>query len=169
MKDGLADNENPMNQLTISAALTGANAFETLESVMDQILSDTPEAEGEDFIIGVEPIMARYYYRDDRNTHGANINYNASNNLVQFSDLTGGGMRIVPMPCLAGTGVIFATPTDNFLNIRQTAAIPMPRVENVDRTVKIYTDWMEALGFGVNQLVWANTATGNSVSASAGA
>lgn len=167
LKDGLANAERPMNQLDVPAKFTGSNSFEVIESIMDQVFEHTPEAEGEDFIIGVEPKIAKYYYRDDRNTHGANMNYNPANNLVQFSDLAGGGMRIVPMPCLAGTGVVFATPANNFLDVRKSASIPMPRVENVDRTVKIYTDWHEGLGFGVNELVWANTATGNSLSGSA--
>lgn len=147
--DGIADVNKPMNSVALSA-FTPTNTFDNIEEFVDEI--DAP-FNTMPFYVFVDPKIEKDYWRDKRNTHGADTNY--SDGKAKTIDFMP-NMEIVGLPSLAGTGAVIATPKGNFLHIRRTSGIPTPLVGAKDlRQVQIGFDWWEALGFGYNELVWA--------------
>lgn len=143
---GLAGN---MNTVTLTDAVTAANAFERIEEfvdAIDDVLNETKMR------IYMDPKILRWYHRDKRNTHGADVNYNPEKPTVDFTNV-----ELVGLPSMAGENMIWATPVDNFLYLRRENGMKKPKVEESKREVSLMLDWWEGLGFGYDELVYAAT------------
>ena len=102
-------------------------------------------------ILGCDPKILRWYFKDKRDTHGGDSNYSDKNALrIDGFD----NVKWAPMPSLIGTGIMFATPTKNFVHIRPKKKMNPIRVESSKRTVSVMADWREGLGFLFNELVY---------------
>ena len=150
--DGLAGTITPhslMQAVALSSPYAAATAFDGIEEFVDNF---DDVLEGVPMIIGLEPKFLRWYFRDKRNTHGGDTNYEDG------KAYTVDGMpnvKFAPMPSLAGTGIIFATPEDNFIHITPKQKMKPIKVESAKREVSVLGDWREGLGFLYNELVYA--------------
>lgn len=142
-----ADTRKRMNAVTLSAAPSATNAFEIMEEFADNI-SDLVSARPT--TIYCDPKLVTQYLRDKRNTHGTDINYDPNKLTIDFSS----NKKIVGLPSMEGSKYIWATPDFNFLHFRKLGGTTDPKVEESKREVFLMLDWWEAIGFGLNQLVY---------------
>jgi hypothetical protein len=144
--DGLAGN---MNTVTLTDAVTAANAFERIEEFVDAFDN---ALDGTKMRIYMDPKILRWYHRDKRNTHGTDVNYDPSKPVVDFTNV-----ELVGLPSMAGEKMIWASPVDNYLYIRKENGMKKPKVEEAKREVSLMLDWWEGIGFGYDELVYAAT------------
>jgi hypothetical protein len=130
------------------ADLTNSNIFDQVELFSDA-LPDTWI--GHEVNICMSPSWVKKYNRDKRNTHGVDPSYKKGDLTVDFSE-----HNIVGLPSMAGTDYIFATPKFNLVHPQRRNAGNDFQLEGSKRTVSIYTDWWEGIGFLDNDLVYAN-------------
>lgn len=141
-----------VNALTLAAAPSASNIFDTVEKIADNVLTANNALEGVQMSICMAPSWIRAYYRDKRNTHGADTNYSTTGiNSVDFIP----NFKLVGLPSMEGTNYIFATPDDNMVHLRKANGMSTPNVQLFDRQVKVLVDWYEGIGFLYNQLVFA--------------
>ncbi|WP_340074521.1 hypothetical protein [Leptobacterium sp. I13] len=141
--------DSSMQSVALSASVTQANAFDLVEEFVD---SFDPLLEGTKMRVYMDPKILRWYHRDKRNTHGADVNYDPAKPVVDFSTC-----ELVGLPSMAGEKYFWATPADNFLYLRRENGMKKPRVEESKREVYLMMDWWEGLGFGYNELVYVST------------
>lgn len=148
---GLVNVQSPMNPVILSDEVSPATAFDLFEEFVDNI--DGLYLDNLNIKLFVDPKLEKWYWRDKRNTHGTDSNYNDQKaKVIDFMS----NVEIVALPSLSGTGAIIATPEGNFVHIRRKNGYNRPSVGKKDlRQVQIGLDWWEALGFGYNELVWA--------------
>jgi hypothetical protein len=148
LDDGITDTS--MNEITLSTALSKTNIFDMVEEFVDgfdQALSGTKMR------VYMSPSWVRAYFRDKRNTHGADINYNVNGiNIIDFMP----NVEIVGLPSMEGSNYIWATPTDNFVHVRKVNGMQDPKVEESKREVSFMLDWYEGIGFLHNELVYVS-------------
>lgn len=140
--------DGTISELTDWSGVTSSNIFDKAESLveeLDQVL------EGEQLIMAMSPSNVRAYLRDKRNTHGNDINYSANKVSIDFYE----NCQIVGLPSMAGTNDLFITPKKNFKYIRRMQVANTPKVEEHLRQVFLMLDWWEAIGFDLNELVYA--------------
>ncbi len=146
LNDGLT--AGSMNEVTLSAAPSTSNIFEMVEEFAEGFADDLT---GVTTRIYMAPSWLRAYFRDKRNTHGADTNFNANSvNIVDFMP----NVELVGLPSMEGSDYIFATPVDNFVYLRKVNGMSAPKVEESKREVFFMLDWYEAIGFGYNELVY---------------
>jgi len=96
----------------------------------------------------------------DNFREGMRLKYNAQYKDVEDSKLTKlryDNIGLVGLPSMSGSDKIWTTPSWN-----RQGGIKKPKnpnifeVENVDRTVKAYTDWYEAYGFWIGEYLMSN-------------
>lgn len=133
------------------STFTTSNIFEQVELFVTKVLDGREEIAGENFIVCVSPKWKRAYLTDKRNTHGTDVNYQANKVTIDFME----NFTLVGLPSMQGYDEIWATPKNNLLHIINRERINPPMMENVDRQVKVYGDWWEAIGFGINEYVFA--------------
>jgi hypothetical protein len=99
------------------------------------------------------PEMLIDYLEDREDTVGAHVITNDKNpNQVPLSNLT-----LVGLPSMADSKRVFATVPGNMLRIvDQVNDVGRVYTQQQDYVVKIFIDWHEAVGFGYNELVFAN-------------
>lgn len=137
-----------MNAVALSAALSTANIFDSVEEFVDNFAS---ELSGTKMRVYMSPSWVRAYFRDKRNSHGGDANYSISGiNIVDFMP----NVEIVALPSMEGEDYIWATPVDNFLYLRKSGSMQTPKVEEAKRGVFLMLDWYEGIGFGYDQLVY---------------
>ncbi|WP_370398397.1 hypothetical protein [Tenacibaculum dicentrarchi] len=150
--DGIAGTKTAhslINAVALSTSFSRSTAFDGIEEFIENIdekLLNKP------MTLGCDPKIARWYFKDRRDTLGANANY-SDKNAKRIDDYE--NVNWAPMPSLAGTGLIFATPTKNFVHIRPKKQMNPIKVESGKRTVDVMADWREGLGFLFNELVYA--------------
>jgi hypothetical protein len=145
--DGLTGN---MNTVTLTNAVTAANAFDRIEEFVDGLADLTDK--GVRCKVYMSKKLVKWYLRDKRNTHGTDVNYNASSVTVDFTDV-----QIVGLASMAGENMIWATPDENFVYLRKVNGMSTPKVEELKREVFLMLDWWEAIGFDYDELVYAAT------------
>lgn len=136
-----------MNPVTLTNAVTKANAFDRIEEFSEnipEVLSSVPVT------IYMSTRKLLWYLQDKRNTHGADINYVPGKVTVDFMD----NIKLVGLPSMAGSDYIWATPDSNFLYLRKVNGMSDPKVEEAKREVFLMLDWWEGIGFGYNGLVY---------------
>lgn len=145
--DGIAAGD--INQVILSAAPTAANAFDLVEEFVDAIDEEFREVP---MYLCMSTQMKVNYFRDKRNTHGGDSNYDDSKVMTVdgFPNI-----EIQNLPSMAGSSYIWATPKTNFFHVRRQNGIKKPELQAVDRQVKILSDWWEGIGFGIDSLIWA--------------
>jgi hypothetical protein len=141
-----------MNDYTsIVGALDESTIFDQLEAFASEIHKNFNQLNGQQLNICLSPYWRYKYLKDKRQTLGQNINYDPNNLTIDFLP----NMNIVGLPSMNGTDDMFASPKANMLYCRRTNGMSAVRVENVDRLVKLYTDWYEGLGFAIDEYVFA--------------
>lgn len=141
-----------MQAITLSAVPSATNMFDLGEEFADGIYGANEKLQSTKIRMYMEPAFVRNYFRDKRNTHGADNNYSTTGiNVIDFSP----NIEIVALPSMAGSGYIFATPVDNLLYVRKANGMQTPKVEESKREVFLMLDWWEGLGFAYNELVFA--------------
>jgi uncharacterized protein YciU (UPF0263 family) len=112
----------------------------------------------------VDPSIYKMYKRRYRDLYGDHVNFD-DNNLIDYSNL-----NLVPLPSMSGTGVMFATPKENFIRlINRNEGATNFWTEQDGYTVKVYADWWEGVGFGIDEAVFAYIPEEASASGSASA
>jgi len=95
----------------------------------------------------------KLYLRDKRN-QGYYVR-SSDQDIDESIDFT--NQRVVELPCLNGTNVIFATPKENLLHLTKKSGNKTKfSIEESKREVSFMCDWWEGLGFGMNAAVWTN-------------
>ena len=66
------------------------------------------------------------------------------------------GRVIGKVTAIAGENIIFTTPKENFIRLmnRNNGASNIS-IESVDRQIKVFADWYESVGFGIEEAVFA--------------
>lgn len=128
--------------------LTDENIFEQVESFVTNVTELYQK-------MNMRVFLSNYWFRQymlrKRDLHGSDVNYQG-----QDYKLEGTNMILTPLPSMAGKGIIFATPQDNFIRlINANDGASNIAVENVDRQIKIYADWYESVGFAIEESVFA--------------
>ena len=91
------------------------------------------------------------YHKKRRDLHGADNNYEGAKDLIEGTNLT-----LTPLPSMNGKSIIFTTPKENFIRLlNRNKGASKIEVENVDRLIKIYGDWHESVGFGIEEAIFA--------------
>lgn len=142
---GLVDGS--VNEVSLEGGLTTANIFDQVEAFADNL----PETwMGLDVSIFMSPGWHKAYHRDKRNTLGVQPSYKKGDEVVDFSE-----NKLVALPSMSNTDYIFATPKFNMLHLSNRQRVENFQVEGSKRTVSIYSDWWEGVGFMDNDLVYA--------------
>lgn len=140
---------------------------ETINSIdIDTLDKDTILDQVELFIDGISQIYqgqkmdvfmsekwAKYFLRDKRNAGYYVISGQGEiKNDIDFSP-----QRVIGLPSLHDTDIIFATPKSNFIHLmKKSANKTKMKIEESKRTVSLLTDWWEGVGFGMDAVVWTN-------------
>ncbi len=148
MSDGIADGMVDLSSFV--GVLATSTIFEQVEGLAGKILDGNDQLDAEDFVICLNHKWKRAYLQDKRNTHGTDINYDPKKVTIDFME----NFTLVGLPSMAGFDDIWATPKSNLIHVMNREKINPLRVENVDRKVKIFGDWWEAVGFGINEYVF---------------
>jgi hypothetical protein len=94
------------------------------------------------------------YLRGKRDKYGLTVNFlNGSQDTIEDYP----SIRVVGIEEMNGSNLIFATTPENRVRpIKKAALANQMMIESVDRTVKLFTDWWEALNFEVPEFVFHN-------------
>ena len=92
------------------------------------------------------------YHRKRRDLHGMDTNYTGMKDVIEGTNLT-----LVPLPSMTAENIIFTTPKENFIRlINRNNGASNITVESIDRQIKVFADWYESVGFGIEEAVFAN-------------
>ena len=137
-----------INFITLSA-LTKDNIFDQVELFAEgvaELYQDIP----------MEVFISRKwfaaYHKKRRDLHGQDLNYAGQKDVIEGTNMT-----LMPLPSMNGKDVIFCTPKENFIRLmnRNDGASNIS-IESVDRQIKIFADWYESVGFGLQEAVFAS-------------
>ena len=134
------------------ADLTPANIFDQIEKFAEGIgvlYKDMP--------LNVYLSRSWYtaYHKKRRDLHGQDNNYDGARDIIEGTNMT-----LTPLPSMAGSNVIFTTPKENFIRlINRNKGASRISVEAVDRMLKIFADWHESVGFGIEEAIFAYVPT----------
>jgi hypothetical protein len=130
--------------------LAKASIFDQVEAFIDGI---SAIYQAVPMNLCMSPEWARAYLQDKRAQGFYTV---PSDNSISLGiDFT--VQKIVPLPSLAGTDVIFATPKTNLLHLTSKSSNKTNiRIESARREVSFFCDWREGLGFGMDAAVWTN-------------
>lgn len=96
--------------------------------------------------------LERRFLRGYKAKYGSNTDYKDSKGTVEFTNL-----NIIGLPSMNGKNRIWSTPTGNAVQLtKKPKNMDTIQVENVDRTLKMYTDFWRGAGFLVNEVVFPN-------------
>jgi len=95
---------------------------------------------------------ARKFKRGYRAKYGNNANFSDTNGKVDFTNIT-----LRPLPSMNGSNRIFCSPKFNLIRMgKKTKNMNNFQVENVDRKVKIYTDFWTGVGMVIPEVFFCN-------------
>ena len=97
--------------------------------------------------------LKRRFLRGYKAKYGQNTDYTANKDgAVDLTNLT-----IFGAPSHNATEKIWCTPKNNAVRlVKKTQNMNAVRIENVDRLVKMYSDWYSGIGFIIPELVFTN-------------
>lgn len=103
--------------------------------------------------VAVAPEIERRFFRGYKAKYGQYTDYRENTQgVVDMTNLT-----IVGKPSMIGSGKIWTTPKRNAVLLqKKTANMTRVQVENVDRLVKVYTDFWKGVGFLIPEIVFTN-------------
>lgn len=94
--------------------------------------------------------LERRFHRGYRKKYGKDTDYKGSKGSVDFTNL-----QITGLQSMTGRNRIFCTPKPNIVQLtKKPKNIESFQIENVDRTLKAYTDFWRGVGFLVNEAVF---------------
>jgi len=142
-----------INQVTGIGALNANTIFDQVEAFHDGI---SQVYQGVPMVVCMSPAWRKAYFRDKR----ANGFYQISgaNQIDDSIDFT--PHKVAGLPSMSGSNILWATTKENMLHITkkgQNAGKFL--IEESKRCVSIMTDWWEAIGFGINEIVWTTAGT----------
>jgi hypothetical protein len=95
----------------------------------------------------------RAYLRRKRDLLGIDPTYKG----MEDHMIDGTNLTLVPLPSMAGQDMIFATPQENFIKLTKVNDGPSTlRIESIKRVISIFADWHEAVGFAVEEAIFAS-------------
>lgn len=143
-----------INQITLGA-LDEATIFDQVELFIDGI---SQVYQGIPMNVYMSPYWAKAYLRDKRTNGFYTIKSQGEIDLsIDFAPQT-----VVPLPSMAGTNDIFATPKENMIHLtKKDSNRNKFNIEESKRQVFLMTDWWEGIGFGIDQAVWTNVTAGS--------
>lgn len=152
---GAADGQYPINvfEAGVIGEMDVTTAFDQIETFSKGIKSQFTHRK---VMIFVAPEFERAYLEGKREKGFYNVKTDGEfSTRIDFTAHT-----VVGLESMAGTKDIWATLPENMLHIMKRGdELQHFDVQKVDRAVKLLMDWWEAVGFGVNKLVWASAET----------
>ncbi len=151
LKDGI--NGETINSVNIQA-LNKETIFDQVELFVDGISEVYQNVAMNVFM---SPRWYKAYHRDKRaqgfySFAGENEISKGISGAIDFSP-----QKVVALPSLSGSDVIFATPKANLLHLTKKSANKTKiKLEEYRRNVSLLCDWWEGLGFGMDAAVWTN-------------
>lgn len=142
-----------------ASGTSNVNFFTAMDPTEDNIVDFM-----EDFVDWIQPLYQsismdiyvsltwfKRYKRKYRDLYGTDQDFRGSSSLVLESN-----NRLVALPSMAGEDVIFCTPKANFIRlINRNEGASNINIENVDRKIKVYSDWHESVGFAMQEAIFA--------------
>ena len=103
--------------------------------------------------LAVQPDGERAFRRSLRAKYGQNTDFiSGTTTLIPETNI-----QIRGLPSMTGSGKIWCTPKANALHLKKKSQnMKNVQVENVDRLVKMYTDWWSGVGFVIPEIVFTN-------------
>lgn len=152
LEDAYDDGGSNINFIALDGGMTALNVFENIEDFAAKI---DPLYQYNNMRIFCSRGIYMAYHKRRRDLYGTMPTYNPANDIIEGTNLI-----LTPLPSMTGKDVIFATPMDNFVRLlnRNDGASNI-QVESVDRQVKIWADWHENVGFGIEEAVFAYVPT----------
>jgi hypothetical protein len=139
----------------ITPIVTGAWDADDLVFV-DQVESFVDAINTKYWSLSMELCMSqkieRRYARAFRKKYGKDTDYKDANGKVKDTNLT-----IKGLPSMASSNRIFCSPKDNLIKLgRATQNMDNFQIENVDRRVKMYTDFWVGVGMVIPEVFFCN-------------
>ena len=101
---------------------------------------------------GLNETLERRFMRGYRKKYGQNANFADTNRVVDFTRVTLKGL-----PSMGNSPAIWATPNGNAVRLmKKTQNMNNVQLENVDRQIKLYSDWFSGAGFILGELLFTN-------------
>ena len=152
---GAADEQYPINIIPANTigAMEEESAFDQIETFSKKIASQFTHRR---VMIFVAPQFERAYLEGKRAKGFYNVSKDGEfSTRIDFTSHT-----VVGLESMTGTTDIWATLPENMIHIMKRGDdLQNFDLQKVDRAVKVLMDWWEAVGFGVNKLVWASAET----------
>jgi hypothetical protein len=128
-------------------SLTADNIFDQVEEFAGQISELYQQMSMRVF---VSRDWYRKYHMRRRDLHGLDTNYDGQKDIIEGTNLT-----LTPLPSMTGENLMFATPQANFIRLmNRNAGASNISVESIDRQIKVFADWHESVGFGIEEAIF---------------
>lgn len=153
IQTGAADSDYPINTISDIGTLDPDTAFDQIEAFSEGIASQFVK---KNIVIFVAPEMERAYRKGKR----AKGYYDIATDSQIGTRIDFTGHTVKGVASMTGSTDIWATMPENIIHLmKRNDALTNIDLQKADRLVKILMDWWEAVGFGVNKLVWASDET----------
>ena len=153
LKVGAADTDYPINIVDGIGELDVDDAFDQIEAFSEKIAS---QFQKKNIILFVAPEFERAYRKGKR----AKGFYEVTTDSQLGTRIDFTGHIVKGVSSMIGTKDIWATMPENMIHLmKRNDNLTNIDMQKADRLVKILMDWWEAVGFGVNKLVWASAET----------
>lgn len=135
---------------TATGPITDANVVTKVEQMVDSLPADF---RGQELVMLMSPSVRQWYFRKLRGDFGANINYTAGNELIDFTNI-----RIVSPRYINASQRLIVTKADNLMLLEDG----VNEEENIivqanRRQLEVMMDFKRGVGFGIiKDYVWAN-------------
>lgn len=138
---------------------TATNIVDFMEAFVDWI---DVLYQGMDMPIFVSNTWYKAYKRKYRDLYGTHQGFSKEDaDRVDYSM-----NRLVPLPSMAGEDVMFVTPKENFIRLRnQNDGADKLTVDRDKRMILIFADWYESVGFAMEEAIFAYVPDQSSASA----
>lgn len=141
-----------MNNLALSTHMsTASTAFDTIESAARAIPQEWLQ---EDVLFITSARAELDYFRDKRNTHGADTNYNGAAKGMSVDGRP--NWKIVPLLGMdqeSDHDWLVITPAKNLFEVRRGTQMNL-HMESARRCVSVMGDFYTAFGFGLKEMVY---------------
>ena len=136
--------------ITSGALATDPLAFvDQIEDFVDSINTKYWNAPME---LNVAQQLERRYLRGYERKYGRNLDYTGTGTKVEGTNIT-----LVGRASQNGSDIMWATPKTNAVRlVKKSQNMNQVRIENVDRKVKLYTDFWSGIGFLIPEIVFTN-------------
>ncbi len=106
-------------------------------------------------VIAMSPTKAKLYGRGYREVRGKDTDFEKN----QMSTVDQTNLSVIGLPSMVGTDIMFCAPKGNLIKLMpETVNVNEMKVENIDRQVKMYTDWSAGVGIIMPEAFFTNDA-----------